>query len=168
VTEPLLRLPVGVVVERRNASSPWIDAIWRPVAVLAGLPDVAPWTTLSEDENAIAYYAGPAEIVLYRSETEGYSNNLASGSPSLWVSLHAAAEDPPYAIAGVTADPAEGEAWTEPGQAIVEVVAIPQSLRDEIAAFVERYPPRPAFVKRQRDRADPEALARRSPQAGRR
>jgi len=41
----LLRLPVGVVVERRKATSPWVDAVWRPVAVLGGLgglPSVAP------------------------------------------------------------------------------------------------------------------------------
>ncbi len=41
---PLLRIPVGVVVERRKAFSPWADFIWRPVAVLEGVPDAAPWT----------------------------------------------------------------------------------------------------------------------------
>ena len=33
---PLLRIPVGVIVERRKATSPWADVIWRPVAVLGG------------------------------------------------------------------------------------------------------------------------------------
>jgi hypothetical protein len=71
-------IPVGVVVERRKATSPWAEFLWRPVAVLAGLPDAAAWTPLAE----------------------------------------------------------EGE--------------------------------RPSFVKRRRDRADPEALAYRAPQTGRR
>ena len=71
-------------------------------------------------------------------------------------------------IAGVTADPAEGEGWTEPGQAIVEAVAMPETVRDEIAAFIVQFPAQPEFVKRQRDRADPAAMARRAPQIGRR
>jgi hypothetical protein len=41
------RMTVGVVVERRKARSPWIDFTWKPVAVLAGLPEAAPWTMLS-------------------------------------------------------------------------------------------------------------------------
>ena len=45
---PLLRIPVGVVVERRKANSPWVDFVWRPVAVLGGLPDAAPWTKLGD------------------------------------------------------------------------------------------------------------------------
>jgi len=31
---PLLRIPVGVVVERRRADSPWIDFVWRGTGVL--------------------------------------------------------------------------------------------------------------------------------------
>jgi len=82
--------------------------------------------------------------------------------------MHTTGGEPPFAIAGVTADPAEGEGWTEPGQAIVEAVAMPETVRAEIAAFIVQFPAQPGFVKRQRDRADPEALARRAPQIGRR
>ncbi len=46
---PLMRIPVGVVVERRKAKSQWIDHVWRPVAVLDGVPEAAPWTLLSEE-----------------------------------------------------------------------------------------------------------------------
>ena len=42
----LTRIPVGVVVERRKAASPWIDFTWKPVAVLAGEPEASPWTRL--------------------------------------------------------------------------------------------------------------------------
>jgi hypothetical protein len=164
---PIRSIPVGVVVERRKATSQWAEILWCPVAVLAGLPDAAAWTPLAEDGDTVTYYAGPAEIALYRSEAENYRRNLLSGTPSLWVELHATGGEPPYAIGGVTADPAEGEGWTEPGQAIVEAVAMPETVRDEIAAFIAQYPAQPGFVKRQRDRADPEALARRGPQVGR-
>jgi hypothetical protein len=168
MSAPQHRIAVGVVVERRKATSPWADLLWRPVAVLAGLPEAGPWTPLSEEGDAVTYYAGSAEIALYRSEAENYRRNLASDAPAIWVSLHEAGGEPPFAIAAVTADPAEGEGWTEPGQALVEAVAMPEAVRDEIAAFIAQFPAEPGFVKRQRDRANPEALARGGPPAGRR
>ena len=116
--------------------------------------------------NAATFYAGAADIELYRTETDNYRSNLASGAPSLWVALHATGGDPPYEIAVVTADPAEGEALTEPGQAIVEAVAMPDPVRDAIASFVAEHHVERAFQKRKRDRADPEALARRGPMHG--
>ena len=165
----LLRLPVGVVVERRKAASPWIDAIWRPVAVLAGLgglPAVAPWTPLASGEDFVTFYAGAAEIELYRSEVDNYRRNLQLDAPTLWVALQASAGEPPYELAAVTADPTEGEGLTEPAHAIVEAVPMPESLREAIAAFVAAHPGEHRFEKRQRDRADPEALARGQPRSG--
>jgi hypothetical protein len=126
---PLLRIPVGVVVERRKATSPWADVIWRPVAVLGGLPDAAPWTPLAIDREAATFYAGAAEIELYRSEADNYRRNLASAAPAIWVVLQETGGDPPYAVAAVTADPDEGEALTGPGQGIIEAVAMPGPLR---------------------------------------
>jgi hypothetical protein len=71
--------------------------------------------------------------------------------------------EPPCEIAGITADPAEGECWTEPGDAIVEAVVMPESIREAVAAFVKQHYVENVFSKRERDRADPEALARRAP-----
>src|SRR5437764_2372663 len=111
---PQLRIAVGIVVERRRARSPWAENLWRPVAVLAGLPDTAVWTPLSDAGEVATFYAGSAEIALYRSEAENYRQNLASGAPAVWVALHPRDGDPPYRVFAVTADPAEGERWTEP------------------------------------------------------
>lgn len=163
---PLARIPVGIVVERRKARSPWLDFAWLPVAVLNGRPDAAPWTVLGGEEDATMFYAGMADIDLYRSETGNYRDNLASGAPSIWISLHATDGDPPYRIAAVTADPAEGESLTEPADAIVEPVPMPDQVRDAIAAFVAQHHVETGFDKRKRDRADPEAMARRAPQRG--
>ena len=159
---PLLRIPVGVVVERRKASSRWAGVIWRPVTLLVGLPDAAPWTILATMGETATFYAGAAEIELYRSDTENYRRNLESGSPSVWVALQPTANDPPCEVAAVTADPAEAEGLTESAQAIVEAVAMPESLRDVVAAFVAEHHVERIFEKRTRDRANPEALARRS------
>ncbi|MFL5266113.1 MAG: DUF3305 domain-containing protein [Stellaceae bacterium] len=160
---PLLRIPVGVVVERRKATSQWVDVVWRPVAVLGGLPGAAPWTPLAGDRETTTFYAGGAEIELYRSETDNYGRNLASAAAAVWVVLQETGGDPPYAVAAVTADPAEGEGLTEPGQGIIEAVAMPEPLRQTIAAFVAEHHVNRVFEKRTRDRADPQALARRGP-----
>jgi hypothetical protein len=166
VVAPLLRLPLGVVVERRKATSPWIDFIWRPVAVLAGIPEAAPWTVLAQEGERATFYAGAAELELYRSETDHYRQNLASDAPAIWVALEASGGDPPYDIAAVTADPAEGEGLSEAGQAIVEAVPMPEAVRAAIAALLGDYHVEQVFTKRRRDRADPEAFGRRDPRLG--
>jgi hypothetical protein len=63
----------------------------------------------------------------------------------------------------VTADPAEGEAWTEAGSDLVDVVPMPEPVHAAIDAFIAEHHVEQPFHKRERDRADPEALARRGP-----
>ena len=102
-TRPHVRIPVGVVVERCRATSPWLESVWRPVAVLCGLPDAAPWTALGAEENAATFYIGAAEIELYRTETDHYRANLVSGAPSVWVALRPTGVLPAYDLFAVTA-----------------------------------------------------------------
>jgi hypothetical protein len=156
-------IPVGVVVERAKAASQWIDHIWRPITVLAGQPETPPWTVLTDDGERTTFYAGPAAVELHRTETANYRDNLASGSPALWVVLRETGAEPPYALYLVTADPAEGEAMTEAGSNLVEPVPMPDSVRQAIAAFVAEHHVEEVFVKRKRDRADPDSLGRRPP-----
>lgn len=160
---PLMRIPVGVILERRKTGLLWADVVWRPTAILGGLPDAEPWTELATDAETTTFFAGIADIELYRTETDNYRSNLGSASPSVWVALYATGGEPPYKIAAVTADPAEGEALTEPGQAVVEAVAMPKSVREAIALFINENHVERAFVKRKRDDADLEAMARRGP-----
>jgi hypothetical protein len=91
---PLLRISIGIVVERSKANSPWCEFIWRPIAVLGGIPDVDPWSQLASEEEAVTFYVGAAEIELYRTETEHYRNNLVSAAPSVWVALLSTAGAP--------------------------------------------------------------------------
>ncbi|MEA2874011.1 MAG: hypothetical protein QOH67_3987, partial [Hyphomicrobiales bacterium] len=77
-------IPVGIVVERAKAASQWIDYLWRPVAALAGEPDTVPWTKLTGDGERASFYAGRADISLHATDTGGYRDNLATGTPSLW------------------------------------------------------------------------------------
>lgn len=166
VVTPLKTITVGVVVERNMGVTQWSKFVWRPVSVLTGAPETPPWTKLSDDGARVTFFAGVAEIELYRTETTYYRNNLESGSPALWVSLRAADSEPPYAVGVVTADPAEGESLTETASELVEQVPMPDSIQRIVAAFVAEHHVEQPFAKRKRDRANPEALGRRRPGHG--
>jgi len=167
VARPLFRIPVGVVVERRKADSSWIDFVWRGVAVLPDEPETAQWTVIRQREETTLFYAGSASVDLYRSETARYRDNLATGSPSVWIVLAPSEGAFPYAVAAVTVDPAEGEAFTEAGANLIEAVPMPEVLRRSVENFVAEHYVETDFVKRERRRADPEALARRHREGGR-
>lgn len=159
---PLQTIAVGVVVERTKGVTPWTEFVWRPVGALAGAPDTAPWTTLSDDGERTTFFAGTAEIELYRTETGNYRDNLMTGEPLLWVMLRPADTGRTYQLAAITADPAEGEALASLGNAdIVDTVPMPPAIEEAIAAFVAEHHVERTFVKRKRDRSDPERLARR-------
>lgn len=162
--EPLARIPVGVVVERRRAKSQWAHFVWRPVAVLAGVPEAEPWTVLNAQVDHTTYYAGAADVALYRSDCSNYHINLSAASPQLWVILRGTGAEPPYKVAAVTADPGEAEAFADSGVDLVELVPMPELIHATVATFVAMHHSEDeVFAKRQRDRADPEALARRAP-----
>lgn len=166
MSAPHLVIPVGVLVERSRSSNPWAEFYWRATGVLAGQPDTPAWTVLSDDGQRVTFYAGTAEVALYSSETGFYRDNLNSGAPSLWVALRAAESEPPFTVAAVTADPAEGESFTEAGTDLVEQVPMPPSMQQVLAAFVAEHHVERPFFKRRRDRANPEAMARRGPVSG--
>jgi hypothetical protein len=165
VVPALAQIPVGVVVERRRATSPWIDFTWQPVMALPGCPDAAPWTVVSIDAGIATFYAGSTEIALYRTESGNYRDNLACGVPLLWIALRPTGLEPPYELLAVTADPAEGESFTQTGKDLVATVSMPAVVRDIVEAFVAAHPVEKPFHKRKRDRADPEALTHRRPRA---
>jgi len=164
---PLLRFPVGIVVERHKAGSAWTDFVWRAVAVLPDEPGTKPWTVLREEYGTTLFYAGSATVDLYPSETARYRDNLASGSPSIWTVLSPAESAWPYSVTAATADPSEGEAFTEAGANLVEAVPMPEMLREAIESFVAEHHVEREFFKRKRRQADPEALARRQHEGGR-
>ncbi|MCL4802493.1 MAG: DUF3305 domain-containing protein [Xanthobacteraceae bacterium] len=160
---PLASIPVGVVAERRKAKSAWIDHVWRPLAVLDGIPAAAPWTMLSQDEDVATFFVGTTTIDLYRSETGHYRDNLASGTPQIWLVLRPCEGEHPYELFLATADPAEGEGYTETGTDLVEPVPMPEAIRAAIEDFVAEHHVERPFFKRKRDRANPDALGRRGP-----
>ena len=110
------------------------------------------------------FFVGSTEIELYRSEAGNYRENLLVEQPLLWVALRATAGDPPYILAGATADPAEGESWVALGTDLVDSVVMPKAVEALVADFVAEHHVAQPFQKRQRDRANPEGMARRAPE----
>jgi uncharacterized protein DUF3305 len=153
------------MVERRKARSRWVDFLWRPVSVFVGNPSAAPWTALDIESETTIFYAGQAVIELHRTETSNYRDNLASGAPALWVALHPAALRQPYEILAVTADPAEGEAFTDAGNYLVETVRMPAEVVEAVVQFLAEHHVERPFVKRRRQPPE-QAPARREGERG--
>jgi len=156
----LARIPVGVVVERHKAKSPWLDFLCRPVSVLAGIPAAAPWTVIRCAGDVTTFYAGEAVIELHRTETANYRDNLASGTPKLWVVMRPAEGEAGFDLLFVTADPAEGEALTGAGNDLVEAVAMPALISEIVESFIALHHVEQSFFKRQRDRSTSRPPAR--------
>ncbi len=146
----------GIVIERRRAKSPWLDYVWAPIAALPDAPEAQAWTELSDDGDCARYFCGNVEISLYGTESGNYLENLASAAPSIWVVLRPTGSEPPYTLVTATVDPAEGEGFTQAGSDLVGAVAIPSSLQELIAVFVEANPVQQSFYKRKRDEMTPD------------
>jgi uncharacterized protein DUF3305 len=158
----LARIPVGVVVERHKAKSPWLDFLCRPIAVLAGVPAAAPWTVIGSEGDVTTYYAGEAVIELHRTETANYRDNLASGRPLLWVVMRPAVGEMGFDLLMVTADPAEGEALTGAGNDLVEIVPMPVPISEIVERFIAEHHVEQTFFKRERERSPSRSPARRA------
>jgi Protein of unknown function (DUF3305) len=130
----------------------WAEFLWRPVSVLVGQPLVEPWTVLNDSGDVTLFYAGSAVLELHRTETSSYRDNLAAPAPHLWVALRPTISDPPYELLAVTADPAEGEGFSDAGNNLVEPVPMPSSVADVVSQFVVQHHVDRPFVKRERDR----------------
>ena len=164
IISPLQTIAVGVVVERtqgRHAMERIRLASGRRARRRAGNAalDASSPTTASARRFLRALPRSNC-IARRRPITAATSN---PGRRPLWVALRATDAEPPFTVAAVTADPAEGESLTETATDMVEQVPMPEAIRQLVAAFVAEHHVEQPFVKRKRDRADPEALARRAP-----
>lgn len=155
------RMLVGVVAERREIDHPWQDHVWEPFAVLPGVPDTPDWASIAKGDRFERFYIGSTEISLASTETAFYRDNLFEGSPRLWVVVRAEGERPLRLIT-VTADPTEGEGYTETGSSIVATVPMPPEIAAFVARFVDEHHIERQFIKRKRDRLSTEDLGRRN------
>lgn len=156
-----LRIPVAVLAERRPGSTKWSDEVWRVVEVLEAAPPVAPWTKLREEAGRALFFAGESEVTLHPTDTSNYKHNLEAAQPLVWVVLRAGDTPAGIALQTVTVDPGEAHLHADAGNDLLEALPMPPGLRAATADFVARHHVEREFHKRRRDRADPEAMARR-------
>lgn len=161
-------MTLGLVVERRRSSHPWSvvagqEHAWLPASVFTTLPAVAPWTMLDGNDELARFYAGHVQLSIYSTDTANYRDNLTSGAPKLWVAMLRNDGDPPLAILAISADPAEGEAWTEAGHNLVETIDMPGEIAGLLARFITDHHVERPIIKRKRDRARPELRWRAEP-----
>lgn len=145
-------LKLGIVAARRAPCGEWAHESLTPVAALPDVPDVEPWSVLggSAGPDGPLLYVGEAELELHSAATAHYRDNLQSRAPSLWIAMEP--EGARWRVRCVTADPYEGEALAETAADMVEAVAMPHAVCDEVARFIEAYHVERPFVKRERTR----------------
>ncbi len=95
-----IRVPVGVVAERRPGVTTWAEHAWAAREVLEDAPDLAPWTVLREDAGRTLFFAGTAEVALHPTDTDNYIHNLQQEVPRIWVVLRPVEAPPGYRPAG--------------------------------------------------------------------
>lgn len=147
---------IGVVLRRKMLRSPWAESQWLPEAALPDVPAAEPGTALGTVDDDALIYAGAVTLTFHAAATAHYRDNLASGRPTLWVSLRP--EEAACELAGVTADPYEAEALTEAIGGTVDAVPMPAAIQAELATFIAAFHVEQPFFKRRRDRLDPQTL----------
>ncbi len=162
------RMNVGVVLERRRLDDPWRDHVWHAVEVVPGIADTGEWRKLADSEGAVRWLAPAPPIEMHRKDTEGYRTNIISGAPRVFVVLRPDPANPlghemrPFLA---TVCPFEAGCYSQSGEETVDTVPMPDEIRAWVEDFVERHHVEEPFVKRQRDRADPDKVGfgRRGP-----
>lgn len=157
-----IRLPLGVVAERRRGATPWAEFAWAARDVLEDFPPIAPWTLLREEEGRSLFFAGVAEVSLHPTDTDNYIHNLAQDPPRVWVLLRPVEDAPGMRLQAVTVDAGEAQLYAESGSDLLEALPMPPGLRLVVERFVAEHHRVREFHKRKRDRADTESLGRRS------
>jgi hypothetical protein len=158
VTRASDRVPIGVVLERRQIDNPWADHVWRVVAVIPGAPPVGgEWRLMVEGEGWTRYHAATLDLEIHSSETDGYRANLNSAEPKIFVVLRPNLEAGGQEIKVflVTACPYEAGRYTDVGDDVMEGVPMPDEIAAWLQDFIDKYHVEMKFVKRQRLPYDP-------------
>jgi hypothetical protein len=78
--------PVSVVLERRPATSRWVDYVWNAAGIAVGRHADDREPRLVREDGDIGYFlVGGLEVGLYVDECESYYHNLMSDSPRAYV-----------------------------------------------------------------------------------
>ena len=134
------RKRVAVIMQRRAIDNRWQSEVWEASGVILDYPSAGTRLLIDTPSLSQWLYSG-FDIVLQRSEAEGYFHNVSTPAPNVFV-LWRMEEDsavPQY----VTVSYDEASRWMD-GGAQVDPVAMPAALRVWLCDFVEHnYRPGP-------------------------
>ncbi|WP_162140945.1 DUF3305 domain-containing protein [Fodinicurvata sediminis] len=150
------RMPLGVVLEKRESQNRWVSHVWRAVEVLPGAPARDPdgdWPSLGLFERGERFHAGTLQLELTRKLTDGYRSNISQREPRVYVVLRQQSEKdgraPLYPFL-VTVCPLEAEFYAVGGEETVEDVPMPEEVVIFVSDYVRRYHEELPFHKRKR------------------
>lgn len=145
---------VGIIVERRESASRWVEHVWTAPAVIPDAPPTDGWQLLQQGDGVVRYHYAPVPVTLHRKMGEAYDANVETEEPSLWIMLDDADREPvPYTVRGVTADPYEALGMLDAGEGLVERVPMPGELVRWMAEYIKQMPEPEKFRKRKRTSA---------------
>jgi hypothetical protein len=140
------RTRVAVIMQRRAIKSRWQSEVWEPAGVLAGYAGAADPRLIVDEKDTTQWLYPGFDIVLQRSEAQGYFHNVSTAAPNVFVlwRMEGGRAVPHY----VTVSYDEASRWMD-GGAQVDSVAMPHAMRDWVRDFVERhYQPEPKKRRR--------------------
>src|SRR4051812_37186324 len=129
------RKEVAVVMQRRAIENRWQSEVWEPVGVVCDYEGAQDPRVLVEDAQRKQWLYPGFEIVLRRSEAEGYYHNVSAAEPRVFVLWRMEAE--PAVPKYVTVSYDEASRWMDGGEH-VDSVPIPAALFAWVGDFVEK------------------------------
>jgi len=128
--------PVAVVMERRVASSQWVDYVWTATGITVGRhPETEEPRLVREEGDAAWFMVGGFEVTLYADECESYYFNLMSDTPRAYVLAHPVDDGGCPEAFHITMSFDEAHAFLE-GEDEVFAVDVPPELYRWTEAFV--------------------------------
>jgi hypothetical protein len=129
------RLPVAVVMERRQLDNRWQSESWEPRSIIQSVEPKGPPRLLVDEGGVQQWLHTGFELVLHRDEAEGYYLNVSVPGARVFV-LWRMDEERGVPL-DVTASYNEGGRWLDGGHS-VDGVAMPAQVYAWVGEFVEQ------------------------------
>jgi hypothetical protein len=126
---------VAVVMQRRALANRWQSEVWEPVGVLSGYDGSGEPRVLVDDPQAKQWLHPGFDIMLRRSEAEGYYHNVSAQEPRVFILWRMEADIAVPKFVTVSYD--EASRWMDGGES-VDSVAMPADLFGWVGEFVEK------------------------------
>lgn len=145
-------MPLGIVVERRESKHPWQDFSWHVPATIPGGSNAEQWLELRRGPGWIQWNGGTLTLEIFRTDTEGYKQNLSLDPPVVFVVLREDEDDPEHRMRPVMATvcPNTAQDFMDSGDDIVETPPMPDPVIAWLTDFVADHHVERPFKKRRR------------------